>query len=327
MATHTRLSGSASRQASPSARNEEETRLHAQIPGCSGLDSHNEHTPTLRVPLQTELWFHSCGYEQPPHQRACGTTNSRWLAGDHCTSSDNNLRLGRLNSSSDDLMANAAVGRPSPTSPHEGRGQAVKAEEPEVQPQVVPTVSSAEKPSLAATTSAPMTAATCPPTPHQRATAAPKRTGRSSLPFSPRERERDRPRTRLPPSRRRRVVQPTAQGGPGRGRPAHGATNTRAAGGQPRSAPAVGGGTESSARATQTGEPDTRQLPAPRMANAPLPQSLREGARRGSSGGRPQPAPPSSPARIMKILEAEGGAEAAARLASPHHQNGGHHPG
>jgi hypothetical protein len=75
MATHTRLSGSASRQASPSARNEEETQLHAQIPRCSGLDSHNEHTPILRVPLQMELRFHSRGYEQPPHQRACGTTN------------------------------------------------------------------------------------------------------------------------------------------------------------------------------------------------------------------------------------------------------------
>jgi hypothetical protein len=86
-ATHTRLSGSASRQASPSARNEEETRLHAQISRCSGLDSHNEQTPILRVPLQTELWFHSRGYEQPPHQRACGITNSRWLTGDHCTSS------------------------------------------------------------------------------------------------------------------------------------------------------------------------------------------------------------------------------------------------
>jgi hypothetical protein len=76
-ATHARLSGSASRQASPSARNEEETRYYTQIPRCSGLDSHNEHTPTLRVPLQIELRFHSRGYEQPPHQRACGTTNSR----------------------------------------------------------------------------------------------------------------------------------------------------------------------------------------------------------------------------------------------------------
>jgi hypothetical protein len=78
-ATHTRLSGSDSRQASPGARNEEGTRLHAQIPRCSGPDSHNEHTPALNVPLQTELRFHSRGYEQPPHRRACGTTNSGWL--------------------------------------------------------------------------------------------------------------------------------------------------------------------------------------------------------------------------------------------------------
>jgi hypothetical protein len=34
--------------------------------------------------------------------------------------------------------------RPSPTSPHEGRGQAVKAEESEVRPQVALTISSAE---------------------------------------------------------------------------------------------------------------------------------------------------------------------------------------
>jgi hypothetical protein len=58
-----------------------------QIPRCSGLDSHNEQTPILRVLLQTELRFHSRGYEQPPHQRACGTTNSGWLAGDRCTNS------------------------------------------------------------------------------------------------------------------------------------------------------------------------------------------------------------------------------------------------
>jgi hypothetical protein len=89
-------------------------------------------TPILRVPLQTELRFHSRGYEQPPHQRACGTKNFGWLTGDYCTSSDNDLRLGRLNSSSDDLRANTAVRRPSPTSPLEGRGQAIKAKEPEV---------------------------------------------------------------------------------------------------------------------------------------------------------------------------------------------------
>jgi hypothetical protein len=86
-ATHPRLSGSANRQASPSARNEEETWLHAQIPKCSGLSSRKEQTPILRVPLQTGLWFHSRRNEQPPHLRACGTTNSRWLVGDHCTNS------------------------------------------------------------------------------------------------------------------------------------------------------------------------------------------------------------------------------------------------
>jgi hypothetical protein len=143
-ATHARLSGSASRQASPSARNEEETRLHAQIPKCSGLSSRKKQTPIVRVPLQTGLRFHSRGYEQPPHQRACGITNSRWLAGDRSTGSDNDLCLGRLNSNSDDLRANAVVKRPSPMSPHEGRGQAIKAKEPEVRPQMAPTVSSAE---------------------------------------------------------------------------------------------------------------------------------------------------------------------------------------
>jgi hypothetical protein len=140
-------------------------------------------------------------YEQPSHWRAYGTTNSGWLAVDHC-SSVKNLRLGRQDSCSDGLRASAAAGGPSPTSPHEGRGQAAKAEEPEVRPHVAPMISSVEKPSLAATTSAPTTAATCPPTPHQRAPAAPKRTVRSSLPSSPQERERDRLRTRVPPSRR-----------------------------------------------------------------------------------------------------------------------------
>jgi hypothetical protein len=78
-------------------------------------------------------------------------------------------------------MANAVVGRPSPTSPHEGRGQAVKAKEPEVCPRVASTVSSVEKPPLATTTSAPTTAATCAPALRQRMAAAPAYTGRSPL--------------------------------------------------------------------------------------------------------------------------------------------------
>jgi hypothetical protein len=136
---------------------------------------------TLYIPLQTGLRFHSRGYEQPPHQGAHGTTNSRWLAGDHYTSSDNDPRFGRLNSSSDDLRVDAAVTRPSPASPLEGRGQAIKAKEPGVQPQMALTVSSAEKPSPAATTSAPTTAATCAPAPRRRMADAPAYTDRSPL--------------------------------------------------------------------------------------------------------------------------------------------------
>jgi hypothetical protein len=114
------------------------------MPKCSGLSSRKEQTPILRVPLQTGLRFHSCGYEQPPHQRACGVTNSRWLDDDRSTGSANDLRLGRPNSSSDDLRTNTTVKRPPPASPHERRGQTIKAKEPEVRPQVPPTVSSAE---------------------------------------------------------------------------------------------------------------------------------------------------------------------------------------
>jgi hypothetical protein len=75
--------------------------------------------------------------------------------------------------------------------------------------QVALTVSSAEATASArgsltygATISALTIAATCPPTLHRRTTVTPKCTDRSSLPSSPQERERDRPRTRVPPSRR-----------------------------------------------------------------------------------------------------------------------------
>jgi hypothetical protein len=132
-----------------------------KIPRCSGPDNHHEQTPALKMPLQTELRFHSRGYEQPPHRRACGTTSSGWLVADHY-SSDNDLRVGRLNNSSDDLRADAAATRPSPASPLEGRGQAIEAKEPEVGPRVALTVSSAGKPSPATTTSAPTAVATCP---------------------------------------------------------------------------------------------------------------------------------------------------------------------
>jgi hypothetical protein len=61
--------------------------------------------------------------------------------------------------------------------------------------------------------------------------------------------------------------------------------------------------------------------------NHPSPRSLREGAGHRPRGGRPQLGTLPSPALVMKILEAEGGAEAAARLAFPRHQTGGHRLG
>jgi hypothetical protein len=97
-----------------------------KIHTCSGPDSHNEQTPALKVPLQTELWFHLRRYEQPPtiggpveQQKADG-----WLAAAHSSSGDDDFCSERSNNSSDDLRADAAAIRPSPMSPLEGRGRA-----------------------------------------------------------------------------------------------------------------------------------------------------------------------------------------------------------
>jgi hypothetical protein len=62
-----------------------------------------------------------------------GRQNLRWLADARSGSSDNDLRSGWPNSSSNDLRADAAATSPSPTSPLKGRGQAIKAKEPEAQ--------------------------------------------------------------------------------------------------------------------------------------------------------------------------------------------------
>jgi hypothetical protein len=178
---------------------------------------------------------------------------------------------------------------------------------------VAPTVSSAEKPSLAATTSAPTTAATCPPTPHQQAAVAPKRTGRSSLPFSPQEREWGHPITRVPPSRCAACCA-TPRCSRRRGEtwtwPAHARHGRHPGGGR-----------------TAASWPSSGSSPSPAWLEDASPECRRKKRVVGPRGGRPRLAPPSSPARMMKILEAEGGAEAAAWLASPHYQTGGHHPG
>jgi hypothetical protein len=96
----------------------------------------------------------------------------------------------------------------------------------------------------------------------------------------------------------------------------------------------VGGRTSSSCRGGSRRLERLRSHSGPRARHAaaagatdenrPSPRSLREGAGHRPRGGRPQLGTLPSPALVMKILEAEGGAEAAARLAFPHHQTGGH---
>ena len=97
----------------------------------------------------------------------------------------------------------------------------------------------------------------------------------------------------------------------------------------------VGGRTSSSCRGGRRRRERLRSHSGPRARHAaaasatddnrPSPRSLREGAGRRPRRGRPQLGTLPSPALVMKILEAEGGAEAAARLAFPHHQAGGRH--
>jgi hypothetical protein len=99
----------------------------------------------------------------------------------------------------------------------------------------------------------------------------------------------------------------------------------------------VGGRTSSSCRGRHRRRERLRSHLRPRARHAaaagatdddrPSLRSLREGAGHRPSRGRPQLGTLPSPALVMKILEAEGGAEAAARLAFPHRQTGGHHLG
>jgi hypothetical protein len=113
----------------------------------------------------------------------------------------------------------------------------------------------------------------------------------------------------------------------------------RGVGGRPVGGPGylVGGRTSSSCRGGSRRREQLRSHSGPRARHAaaagatddnrPSPRSLREGAGHRPRGGRPQLGTLPSPALVMKILEGEGGAEAATRLAFPHHQTGGHHLG
>jgi hypothetical protein len=182
---------------------------------------------------------------------------------------------------------------------------------------MVALIPSATGTSRAVSTSAPTTGAVSPPAdPHSD---APRRVGHrpprgGTVPVQ----RQDRPRTQTPPWQRAIswAVLPCARRG--------------------NRLPA-GGGTGS-----QADEPDTLRLtmpavdqprvvdvrPARRASERPLPRAPKE---------RPthEPArevelrlsPASTPARMMNILEAEGGTKIAARLASPHPGAGGHRLG
>jgi hypothetical protein len=99
----------------------------------------------------------------------------------------------------------------------------------------------------------------------------------------------------------------------------------------------VGGRTSSSCRGGRRHRERLRSHSCQRARHAaaasatngecPSPRSLREGAGRRPRRGRPQLGTLTSPALMMKILEAEGGAEAVARLAFPRHRTGGHRLG
>ena len=99
----------------------------------------------------------------------------------------------------------------------------------------------------------------------------------------------------------------------------------------------AGGRTSSSCRGRRRRRERLRSHSRPRARHGaaagatdddrPSLRSLSEGAGHRPSRGRPQLGTLPSPALVMKILEAEGGAEAAARLAFPRHRTGGHRLG
>jgi hypothetical protein len=218
-------------------------KKHGSVPKihtCSGPDSHNEQTPALKVPLQTELRLRLRGYEQPPTLEG-PRSNRRPTDGSPppapaaaTTTSAPSGRTAAMTSGAD-----AAAIRPSPTSPLEGRGR----------------------------------------------------------------------------------VQGRRVGG-------------QSAGGTDY---LVDGETSSGCRGGRWHRKQRRSRSDRRAGHAvgasatngerPSPRSLREGACRCPRGDRPQLGALPSPALMMNILEAEGGAEAATRLASPHPGAGGHRLG
>jgi hypothetical protein len=189
--------------------------LHPKIPTCSGLNSHNEQTPALKVLLQMELRFHPRRYEQPPMLE--GLRGDKTPGGSPtpapaaaATTSVPGGKTAAATASGQTLRRKGFHPRRTRTS-HSSQGDGG----PEVQAELV--VSSAEKPSPAAATS----------TPHQQAPTASKRTGRSSLPPSPRPPQNMSAALAAHDVLGNPLARLSARGRPGHGRPVRGATIAR----------------------------------------------------------------------------------------------------
>jgi hypothetical protein len=180
-------------------------KKHGSVPKihtCSGPDSHNEQDTGTQGAITNGTPVPPPRVRTTPHIGGpAGRQGSRRLTTARSGSSDNDLLSRWPNCSDDGLRADAAATMPSPTSPLEGRGQAIKAKEPEARrprARMVAVIPSATRTSSAATTSAPTTEAVCPPVdPHSdppgRAKHRPPRRG-----VVPGQRQ-DSPRTRTPP--------------------------------------------------------------------------------------------------------------------------------
>jgi hypothetical protein len=260
--------------------------------------------PAFKVPLQTELWFHLRRYEQPhsiggPAEQQ--KTDGR-LTVARSSSSDNDPSTGGRTAAA--MASGQTPLQPCPRPRRRSRGEDKYKE-------------SATGTSRAASASAPTTGAVSPPAdPHSdppgRAEHRPPRRG--AVPVQ----RQDRPEHERRPGSSRRL---------GRSSRAHGATTTLAAGG------GVG---------SQAGEPNTLKLTTPaadqprivevhpsrRASERPLPRTLKERLTHEPAWEvELRLSPASTPARMMNILEAEGGTKTAARLASPHPGAGGHRLG
>jgi hypothetical protein len=177
-------------------------KKHGSVPKihtCSGPDSHNEQTPALKVPLQTELRFCPRGYEQPPTLE--GPRGDKAPGGSPPPAPIAAATTSALGGQTTAAMASGLTPlqqcpRPRPHSRGEDKLSKPKSRRPRAR--MVAVIPSATRTSSAATTSAPTTEAISPPAdahsdPPRRAKHRPPRRG-----VVPGQRQ-DSPRTRTSP--------------------------------------------------------------------------------------------------------------------------------